>query len=422
MSSGNDQRVRHVAIVLQSLDSPTARQLLAQLPPDIARQVKHAMVHLGPISQQERAIATESVGGLLGVQNPPSSSASLAATATVRETPSSPASELLALQATGQIDEVSFTNPTYSPQTSPVSPSLNPSAPLYPSMRTEPPKSPNSSLLSTMTPSGLAEILMAERPIVIATVLNQVPLERAIDIVQLLPMQLSTATLAILPHLHLTDPEVLKDIQSEMHRKIGAYQQPRQAAAEGISKLHAIVAGLPSHQQSVWTQAIAHTNPALAGSMGWNVVQARELGSSNTPNDRTVGSYPTTSPSSSEPKLPHPDPGTVVAAPMATQPSPQDRFESLAQLSDDDFVTVLHRCKPNDVLLALCGASRRMLARVERLVPPRDLKRFRTRIGNPGSIALRDIDHAQSNIADVADALQTAGDIDLIDSPHSAAA
>ena len=69
MSSGSDQRIRHVAIVLQSLDAGTSRGLLGQLPPAQSKLVRQAMVHLGTVTPQERAAAFQSMQGLLNEAN-----------------------------------------------------------------------------------------------------------------------------------------------------------------------------------------------------------------------------------------------------------------------------------------------------------------------------------------------------------------
>ncbi len=49
-----DSKIRQVAILLSSVDTNSARQLLGQLPTDQARQVRNAMVNLGKVTPEER--------------------------------------------------------------------------------------------------------------------------------------------------------------------------------------------------------------------------------------------------------------------------------------------------------------------------------------------------------------------------------
>jgi len=77
-------------------------------------------------------------------------------------------------------------------------------------------------------------------------------------------------------------------------------------------------------------------------------------------------------------------------------------LDDLLHFSDRDFVSVLHACQPQTVLLALSGAAKPFVARVEKLMPAKDAKRLRERLNSLGPIQLRDVDAAQKNIAETA--------------------
>ncbi|MEQ1830533.1 MAG: hypothetical protein ABL921_31545, partial [Pirellula sp.] len=262
MSNGSDQRIRHVAIVLQSLDAATSRSLLGQLPTTQSKLIRQAMVNLGVISPQERSAAFDSVQNLFGPLGLSSTLArsnhrsnSSANSTTNVETPS-PASELLQASR-NQVDEVEFSR----------------NVPQHANPQNTPPRTES---ISGVTPSWhympdetLAEILQGERPIVIATVLNQVSVERATALVQLLPIQVAGATLAAVPHLGLTDPAILKDIEMELERKLSKYEPQHQLSGEGLSRLQAILGGLPESQKNIWANAISQSNPVLAHKIGW---------------------------------------------------------------------------------------------------------------------------------------------------------
>ena len=436
MSTASDQRIRHVAIVLQSLDASTSRGLLGQLPPAQSKLVRQAMVQMGTVTPQERAAAFQSMQGLLKAYNIQASPDRSAHKETL-----SPAAALLASQQKGISDQVEL-----SPQ----------------AVATEQNQPDRQSGISTrdnpnamdnwrhMPAEPLAEILQSERPIVIATVMNQVSVARATAIAQALPMNVAATTLSALPHLHLTDPAVLEDIQKELERKIGQYQSPKLATEEGLSKLKAIVAHLPAAQQDTWTEAIAQSNPVLAAKMGWNHPANRSsnstysTGLSEPSSSESASQQPSAMSSASQHIrstsadifdnsviLPFvqrstapavtPVPDTSLDNKQATAPkyAAADRekraskhaIEDLLQFSDRDFVAVLHACQPQTVLLALSGASGAFAARVERLVPPKDVKRLRDRLHGLGPLQLRDIDEAQTRIVETAMQLLAGGSI-----------
>jgi len=436
MSNGSNQRIRHVAIVLQSLDAATSRGLLAQLPDAQSKLIRQALVNLGSISPEERANAFEAMQGLLGdtLASPTPSHRTSGKTVDAR----SPAAELLASQTSTLSDQMEWSPAALQSHSHPISPS---------SIEPQPDERMGArGSWSTIPFETLAEILKSERPIVIATVLNQVAVDRATAIVQLLPIQVAGATLAAIPHLHLTDPAILRDIEQELERKIGQHFPSQQATSQGLSRLQAILDGIPESQKSIWENAVSQSNPVLASKLGW----------SNTPfvsGDSKL--EPTPQPSKSfEPEffretfdedmfedsivLPFPNASVEAqsasnAASNAASNDSATRYltlgepkeysmDSLSCLSDRDFVTVLHACSPQVILLALSGAKRDFVLRVERLMPPKDVQRLRTKLIGLGPINLRDVDAAQTQIAETATNLRASGKIGALASVSFTAA
>lgn len=428
MSSASDQRIRHVAIVLQSLDAATSRGLLSQLPPAQSKLVRQAMVQMGTVTPQERAAAFQSMQGLLNAAGLRS-----AAPRSANKEPLSPAAALLASQNSALNDQVELSREAKEQQNL---------------LQDQDQKNPFEEAGSWrhMPAEALAEILQGERPIVIATVFNQVSVERATAISQALPMQVAAATLAALPNLHLADPEFLRDIQLELERKIGLYQSPKKASAEGISKLQAIVASLPVGQQESWTRAISQSNPILGSKLGWsslgNLASEPSNSASSLPvttNNVFVGSPqsatqpPATSQagSSVDPDEDIFDPSMVLPfrpikeagssskqRPGAEPTNDSDEktqtrpmLHELLQFSDKDFVAVLHACEPQTVLLAISGATKPFIKRVEKLVPAKDVKRLRARLNSLGPIQLREVDAAQKLLAETALHMLESGEI-----------
>jgi flagellar motor switch protein FliG len=416
MSNGTDQRIRHVAIVLQSLDAGTSRRLLAQLPPAQSKSIRQAMVHLGAISPQERNAAFESMKGLLGSLGVSENVSGRHPNMVTNSEPASPASELLAASQQRGLDAVELSGAASSMHASISQDMQNGPVPSW----------------HFMSDETLADILQSERPIVIATVLNQIPIERATALVQLLPLQVAGATLAAVPHIGLTDAAILKDIEVELERKLSKYEPQQKISNEGLSRLQAIIHRMPETQKDIWMNAIAQSNPVLASKMGWS---------------RPMQSPPIAIPSSviSDPKgvdeifeqpniLPFPNSARAASQQsdgVANRVPPEDLdalvdsrtdlqtkaapLSSLARLSDRDFVTVLHSCPARSVLLAISGAPKEFVARVERLVPPRDVARLRAKLTQLGPISLQEVDEAQTLIADTAERLLAIGKIGALE-------
>ena len=86
-------------------------------------------------------------------------------------------------------------------------------------------------------------------------------------------------------------------------------------------------------------------------------------------------------------------------------------LQDLLQFSDKDFVAVLHACEPQTVLLALSGASKPFIKRVEKLIPAKDVKRLRVRLSTLSPIQLREVDAAQKELANTALRMLESGEI-----------
>ena len=427
MSNASDQRIRHVAIVLQSLDAATSRGLLGQLPLAQSKLVRQAMVRLGTVTPHEREAAFRSMQGLL-------SATSIRTERQASKESLSPAAALLASQQSALNDQIELsTEARQQEQQEQQEQNWQVGVPNSSG-------APSAASWQHMPAEALADALKGERPIVIATVINQVSVERATAIAQALPMQVASATLAALPHLHLTDPAILRDIQLELERKIGKYQAPKKTNAEGLSKLQAIVASMPASQQNGWTNAIAQSNPVLAAKLGWSSDLRSPLPASNSSSPVTSREVP--KPNESAPQavrsgqaniedifdesmiLPFHSP--VIAPPetsateskqtIAPKHSEGERsktaIEDLLHFSDRDFVAILHACEPQTVLMALSGASKAFNSRVERLMPSKDVKRLRSRLTNLGPIQLRDVDAAQRRIDETAMKMLASGLVD----------
>ncbi len=419
--SESNGRIRQVAIVLASVDATTARQLLGQLPAAQARLVRQQMATLQNVSPAERSAAVKMLAQL-------KRQTGSAAVATARSTrnvssESSPAEALLS-NVPNSIDSVEISgiysqfDDRTSPSRSPLDRSASRNAtandtefmPIQ--SRSEYPfQSPN------LTPawqqwSGeeLARLLMNERPTLIAAVLLQAPAELGSVILQAIPVSTATSVLAALPQLHTTDPSVLQEIYGQLNQRLADFQRQSSPENAGMAKLHAILSRVSSENRQRLHQELSIAEPLLAHSVG-------------APSSFTVGNSVTSS--SNSKLLPvaekHREGETQPALPFSNftynsnDPIPEslsfDSFESLIGLSLEELALVLRSVDPNTVLLAACGASHAMRARIEQLVDPKELKRLRDRIKSLRSSHVRDKQTAQDKIVKSARALFQQGRI-----------
>lgn len=403
-----DQRVRQVAIVLQSLDASTAKSLLGQLPPDMARLVKQAMTKLGTVSASERSQAMSDLQGLL--QALPSTASKQGSSR--RESASdSPAAALLAESDSPDQFEWSSGGPNERGESVGAG------------------NVSNSRVIESelpwlgWEPSALATFLANERPTVIATVLNQLSPERAKSLLDHLPVETAGATLAAIPSLFLIDPSILTDILIEVEKRLPRQQPtPTTATVAGIAKLAAIVEQFQGNQKQAWLKAIAAQNPDVAMQLGWSENGHTTLDSGavdttakNEPNE--IFEAPRILSIESHRK--HTNERAISAntepdyAPALIPPSRS--FDDLLCFQDGDLVTLLHSCDRRDVLRALRISSPEMMKRIERLVPKQDIKKFRAFLRKMKVDDETEWTRSQETILEQAERLMAGGRIARVD-------
>ncbi|MFN7734444.1 MAG: FliG C-terminal domain-containing protein [Pirellula sp.] len=414
MQSESDQRIRTLAIVLQSLDAGTARQLLSSIPAEVARDVRRTLSRLGNVPVEAQQAAFAQLESLLE---------SLRAPATAQQGDRAPLAPSTASTATAA-------RSSFPPDVASV---VDP-----PSVATP---------WSSIPPERLAELLHQDRPLVIATVLHQLPLAVAAELIHLLPRDSAASALSLLPELRTTDPGILADIQEELLRLLSLSAPSMTHPDRGIERLRAILNRLPAQEQSAWNAAIAAYSPDWATN-----TEMQSLSEAHLASDAMGTSYPTFhssdrsqhafnsasahSPLSTLPfqpvrstrasdataiarTLPATDrqptdddtgPDTVPFTLPATA-SPDRSLEELLELEDEDLVVAIQENDPQTVLVALVHASPRVLGRIERLLPAREIRRLRQRLEQLTGIAQADVVAARQTIVRQTEALVQAGRI-----------
>lgn len=398
MASEGDPKIRRIAIVLQSMDADTVRNLLSQFPEDVSRAIRRAFSNLGTVTAAERAAAAQELQSLFG--KPANTSPDIG-----------PAAQFLdrgkkiqdAVQLSPEARSLASDYP------SPVSASFGTTSTSDPNSKSGP-----RSWLS-VPPATLAAILQGERPSVVAAVLHELPVVMATSVLQLLPIPAASEAMAAMLQLHRNDPSFMNEILDQIWSKSEDELRNNQKTHLGMEKLKAILAQAPEDHKYLWTAALGNIDPKLPSALGW--------GRSSSGSDPSA-MLPTPTPPLKLYTPPEPEPPSAHAPPSSNAPPPETQsqnstpkasfqsIQDLMKLKDEDFVSVIHAVEPATVLLALAGVERDFLKRVERMMPKKDLHRFRQRLNRLNDVTLREIDQAHFEILDRANALFSQGQID----------
>ncbi|MFN7874149.1 MAG: hypothetical protein ACK5PB_02440 [Pirellula sp.] len=421
--SSTDQRIRQVAIVMQSLDASTAKGLLTQLPPEIARAVRQMMTKLGSVSSRERTLAFESLEGMLGTM--------MERNDAIPGSSDSPASALLS-HSQGQLDRVELSSSAKAADRELGQEYVGFSRDQEAANQAEIP-------WLSWDPATLATYLVHERPAVIATVINQFSPERAKALLDHLPIQIASSTLVALPHLTLSDPSILKDILAEVDKKLPK-TPPVQTSVTvaGISKLEAIMAQFSETQRIAWLESIASENEEVAMQLGWSPRRGSMRGTSIPVDPSVDASFAdktatllSTSVAGKQTVSPTTVSSEVSAPENYDKPVtiPIDRFRDrenrdpsemnwlisqksmrIELLLPNDLVSLLHACDRDDVIVMLKGTSESLRNKAEQIVAPQDLNRFRQLLSGKSPQPAEVLD-AMVAICEKLDALIASGSI-----------
>ena len=199
--------------------------------------------------------------------------------------------------------------------------------------------------------------------------------------------------------------------------------------AGGISVLHAILAVTAPHQRARLVARLAPDDPELVQQLGYAHDSAPEL----PPTMETENPRPAVAPKPGDPDdgtttecsdivpMRRPTPasnGKDENQPPAVENQPpavglEITFADLATLDDQSLATIFHRALPESAIIALTDASQDLVDRILRKLSTRQARRLQRQMCGLGPIRLRDIEHAQQQLARLASGLCRQGLIAL---------
>lgn len=429
--------IRRIAVLVASVDSATARQLLLHLPTSVAKQVRRALQNLGPISPAERQRILTEYQAISAKQNQATASQPTAVPVVAPQTPS------FANNNSNPADNVragSMTNDAYTPAQA-FAPSLaehseRGGSPLY---STPPLVSQDASQPSwkQMDIRALSHFLCSERATVIAVVINQLSPDTGVALLQQLPATTHREVLRAIANLQDIDEEAMRSLEEHLAERLKNYEQQVNSEAKGTRRVAALLAAAPPELQETWSRfvhiAIDASQDSSSDTPSMSQMQSTSASSAKEPKPTAITEKTTTTSPSGESPVGSQVVKNVDASvadstsPLADSafdddphilqfPGPSDtrplsntdrsliqlEFEQILSLSTHQLAQVLTAAESQTVLLALAGASPSFMKRFYAMLTKADSKALASRLSKIGPLKLRDIDEAQRSIAELA--------------------
>ena len=358
----DSQRLRRIAILVSSVDSQAARQILLQLPSEVAEEVRNCIRNLGDVTELER-------------------------------------SEIL--QEFQQTDRQS-------------------SAPPNPNAASFDPANPDVQIHQFASESIL-RVCQDERPLVVAVILNQLPKEQATELLARLPEEKALNTLRAFQNLGEMQSKVRRDIESFLHQSLLQHQQQLQQESQNKRRLEELLEHAPESVQQNWQAATLKQLAAAKQNASSETAPSNHQLMTSYTTATSVQIQPlgeptaTSAPPQTQPGTPDPHVSLVESRLRQIERNTEEaqrqsvdrsllqlEFEQLLELPQQVLQNLLTQADPEIVLLALAGASPVFIGRLELMIEPEDFANLNQRIRELGAMRITDIDEAQTRLIKLA--------------------
>jgi flagellar motor switch protein FliG len=335
-----DSGIRKAAILVASLESPMADQLLDQLSPECADRVRQAVMVIDWVDadEQQRVIEEFRRIELMMPKRCPSGIDLNNLSATPPKSATRPVEPV----------EAEMSMPTPEPIETMVEAESEAVA-----VEEMPLGKPFEFLLQT-DEETLVLVLSEERPQTIAIVLSHLPPERAGDILMRFSSSLQADVLRRLMDFSNADPETVREIEQVIESRLVqqyAEAQETETRTSGPELVARILAACPNEMAQRILENLAGVDVSLAEQLGRKPV----------------------------------------------------RFECLEQVDDQTLLQTIHMSDPEVVVTALVGASPSMVDRVLNRLVPEDARRLKQRLRHPDPFRLSDMEEASRRLVALAE-------------------
>jgi flagellar motor switch protein FliG len=333
--------IRKAAILVASLDPAVAEAMLSQLAPDQVQQVREAVAMLGEIDADERQrIIDEFLR--LGHMVPDASPAGIELDSPLIERQISVGRwDDGAVDAQGRRSGASETGGS-TPSTALPEQTVNADTPGDTA-------SPFG-FLSEADDEKLAHLLQSERPPTVALVLSHLPAQQAGGVLAHFPPNLQVEIIRRLVDLDETDPDVLREVERALETRLSRQFATQRRRVAGLEAVAAILEASDDRTSGMLLENLAACDRPLAEKLGLKTIT----------------------------------------------------FDDLESLDDEAIAAVIRAADPALTHTALIGASPPLVERVLRTLKPREAKRWRKQLDNPGPLRLSDVYDARRQIAAIA--------------------
>jgi flagellar motor switch protein FliG len=351
-------------VLISALDDDAAEAILVQLGADDAAKVRSALVELDNIAADEQQ---QVLADFLSAQQGSRHSEESADSVTLDLDPATEAAIRESQAAAAVEPDKSFDPPSFS-------------------------------FLNNIQAAAIADVLKAELPQTIAVVVAHLTPEQAAAVLQELPAPLATEALERIAWIDEPSPEIQAELGHALRRRLAPHIKTAQADGLNLAHLSAVLGAMdvPQRQRLL-----------------------SRLGQRNEPLVNRLGLLPTQPAGSGRPKVlamryrleSAPAKGKSSAA--KGDDSVWLTFDDLLQFNDGALKAVFAETDTEVALLALTGASPRLIARILRRLAPQQAQVLRHRLEHPGPLRIRDVEQARLALAAVASRLAHEGAIEL---------
>ncbi len=215
--------------------------------------------------------------------------------------------------------------------------------------------------LQQVDPKDLVNFIQAEHPQVVALILAYLPTDFASALLQKLPEETQAEVSVRLAMLERTSPEVLEDIESAMHARLGTVFSPRQelTAAGGIDAVVELLRKVDLQTEKTILEGLEKTDPETAAEIKKRMFV----------------------------------------------------FENFTLLDDRSIQRVLREVDSKDLGLALKGASEEVHERIVGNMSSRAAAMLEDDIGAMGPVRMRHVEEAQGRVVAIIRQLEESEEI-----------
>jgi flagellar motor switch protein FliG len=208
---------------------------------------------------------------------------------------------------------------------------------------------------------AIVEVLGRERPIVIATILKNLPSRLGQSIVPRLDLDKAKEALDWMPRLDITHQRVLDSVLAEFYNQVKTVGSKIESQHLGQKKVRELLSVLQAT----------------------NLTKAHGLSDQSTAMEPKVERVPgNILKENSKASALSPEPSSPFVIPLNRKTSREESLEALLKLDDLDLLRVLYSHNAQDVKRFLAGANKAMRMRIESLTPRHALKKLRKELAS----------------------------------------